>query len=139
METEAEFYTCRDLGCDFAQGYLIAWPALGWRAVPIGGDDFFAAVSGVGKAEALAKVAELVAQFRSDAESLYDPATREAGWFLAKDRYGATRVPLLLASGVAVVVAPGPHRLTPDAINAAIAEHKALAKGSKDKVFVVRL
>lgn len=124
---------------------LKAW-ASGWAsgcggfAGHIGGDDFFAAVSGTGEAEALAKVAELVAQFRSDAESLYDPATREAGRFLAKDRYGAMReFPLLSASGVAVVVAPGPHRLTPDAINAAIAEHKALAKGRADKLSVVRL
>lgn len=27
IETEAEFYTCRDLGCDFAQGYIIARPS----------------------------------------------------------------------------------------------------------------
>ena len=85
-------------------------------------------------------MAELVAVFCSDAESLYDPAAREAGSFLAKDRYGAMReFPLLSVSGVAVVMEPGPHRLTPDAVNAAIAESKGLAKGREDKVFVARL
>jgi diguanylate cyclase (GGDEF)-like protein len=28
IESEAEFYACRDLGCDFAQGYLLGRPAL---------------------------------------------------------------------------------------------------------------
>nr|WP_246499672.1 GGDEF domain-containing protein [Azospirillum soli] len=106
----------------------------------IGGDDFFLAVSGAGEDETLKRLAELVALFRSDAESLYDPETREAGQFLAKDRYGSLReFPLLSASGVAVVIAPGPHRLTPDAINAVIANHKAEAKGRADKLSVVRL
>ncbi|MBP2296676.1 bifunctional diguanylate cyclase/phosphodiesterase [Azospirillum rugosum] len=120
---------------------LKAWASCdGGFAGHIGGDDFFVAVSGTGEEEALAHVAELVAVFRSDAESLYDPAAREAGSFPAKDRYGAMReFPLLSASGVVVVVEPGPHRLTPDTVNAAIAESKALAKGSKEKLFVVRL
>jgi len=106
----------------------------------IGGDDFFLGVSGGAEDEVLARLAELVAQFRSDAESLYDAATREAGGFLAKDRYGAVRsFPLLSASGVVVVVAPGPHGLTPDAVNAAIADNKAHAKGAADKLCVIRL
>ncbi len=106
----------------------------------IGGDDFFLAVSGAEEDETLKRLAELVALFRSDAESLYDPETREAGRFLAKDRYGSVReFPLLSASGVAVIIAPGPHRLTPDTINAAIANHKADAKGRADKLSVVRL
>ncbi|WP_448208031.1 EAL domain-containing protein [Azospirillum sp. sgz302134] len=120
---------------------LKAWASgCGGFAGHIGGDDFFVAVSGAEEEDALARIAELLALFRSDAESLYDPATREAGRFEAKDRYGALReFPLLSASGVAVVIAPGPHRLTPDTVNAAIAEHKALAKGRADKVSVVRL
>ncbi|PWC33668.1 GGDEF domain-containing protein [Azospirillum sp. TSO35-2] len=105
----------------------------------IGGDDFFLAVSGGAEGEALARLAELLAQFRSDAESLYDADTRVAGGFLAKDRYGAERrFPLLAASGVAVVIPPGGHGLTPDAINAAIADHKAAAKSADDKLCVVR-
>lgn len=120
---------------------LKAWASgNGGFAGHIGGDDFFVALSGAEEADALVHVAELVAQFRSDAESLYDPAAREAGCFQGQDRYGAVRhFPLLSASGVAVVVAPGPHRLTPDAINTAIAAHKAAAKESPDKICTVRL
>lgn len=106
----------------------------------IGGDDFFLGVSGGGEGEVLARLTELLALFRSDAESLYDAETRVSGGFLAKDRYGALRrFPLLAASAVAVVIPPGCHGLTPDAINAAIADHKAAAKGAEDKLFVVRL
>ncbi|BAI70994.1 hypothetical protein AZL_003560 [Azospirillum sp. B510] len=106
----------------------------------IGGDDFFLGVSGGTEGEVLARLTELLALFRSDAESLYDAETRVSGGFLAKDRYGALRrFPLLAASGVAVVVPPGQHGLTPDAINAAIADHKAAAKEAEDKLCVVRL
>lgn len=107
----------------------------------IGGDDFFLAVSGADdEAETLRRVVELVALFRSDAESLYDPQAREAGCITAKDRYGIMReFPLLTASGVAVVLAGGQHRLTADTINTAIAEHKSKAKGSPDKLSIVHL
>ncbi len=106
----------------------------------IGGDDFFLGVSGGDEAEVLARLVELVAQFRSDAESLYDAATREAGNFMAKDRYGAMRsYPLLSVSGVVVAIAPGPHSLTPDAINATIADNKTHAKSAADKLCVIRL
>ncbi|NUB16808.1 EAL domain-containing protein [Azospirillum brasilense] len=120
---------------------LKAWASgNGGFAGHIGGDDFFVALSGAADEDALARVADLVAQFRSDAESLYDPEAREAGCFEGKDRYGAVRrFPLLSASGVAVVVAPGPHRLTSDAINTAIAGHKAIAKESPDKLCTVHL
>ncbi|MDQ2106615.1 bifunctional diguanylate cyclase/phosphodiesterase [Azospirillum isscasi] len=120
---------------------LKAWASgNGGFAGHIGGDDFFVALSGAEEGDALAHVAELVAQFRSDAESLYDPEAREAGCFEGKDRYGAVRhFPLLSASGVAVVVAPGPHRLTSDAINTVIAGHKAMAKESPEKICTVRL
>lgn len=122
---------------------LKAWVASGpgeGFAGHIGGDDFFLGVSGGEEDEVLTRLAELVAQFRSDAESLYDSATREAGGFLAKDRYGATRsFPLLSVSGVVVAIAPGSHGLTPDAVNAAIAVNKAQAKGAADKLCVIRL
>ncbi|WP_395458608.1 EAL domain-containing protein [Azospirillum melinis] len=34
VETATEFYTCRDLGCDFAQGFLIARPRVDLTALP---------------------------------------------------------------------------------------------------------
>lgn len=122
---------------------LKAWAASGAGACfigHIGGDDFFLGVSGGDEEEILTRLAELVAQFRSDAESLYDAETREAGGFLAKDRYGAMRsFPLLSVSGVVVAITAGPHGLTPDAINATIADNKANAKGAADKLCVIRL
>jgi len=106
----------------------------------IGGDDFFLAVSGMEEADVRGRLTELVALFRSDAESLYDPGTRHAGVLVAKDRYGNMReFPLLSVSGVAVVLPSGAHGLTPDAINIAIAAHKADAKGSAEKLHVVKL
>ncbi|WP_247886759.1 GGDEF domain-containing protein [Azospirillum sp. SYSU D00513] len=119
---------------------LKAWAAVGKGfAGHIGGDDFFLGVSDGDEAEVLGRVAELLALFRSDAESLYDPKMREEGGFLAKDRYGNTRrFPLLSVSGVAVSIAPGAHGLTPDVINAAIAGCKCDAKTSPTKLCVVR-
>ncbi|WP_448188429.1 EAL domain-containing protein [Azospirillum sp. sgz301742] len=106
----------------------------------IGGDDFFLAVSGLDEVEVCGRLAELVALFRSDAESLYDPETRRAGVLVAHDRYGNAReFPLLSVSGVAVAVPAGAQGLTPDAINATIAANKALAKSSPEKLHVVRL
>ena len=119
---------------------LKAWASVGEGfAGHIGGDDFFLAVSGAPEEEVLARVAELLEQFRSDAESLYDPAVREEGGFIAKDRYGVLQhFPLLSASGVVVCIAPGTHRLSPDAINSAMAENKSIAKSSPTKLCVVR-
>ena len=106
----------------------------------IGGDDFFLAVSGLDEAEVCGRLAELVALFRSDAESLYDADTRRAGVLVAHDRYGnARQFPLLSVSGVAVALPAGVRGLTPDAINTAIAANKAHAKGSAEKLHVVRL
>ena len=106
----------------------------------VGGDDFFLAVSGLEEAEVCARLAELVARFRSDAESLYDPDTRRAGRLVANDRYGNPReFPLLSVSGVAVVLPSGAQGLTPDAINATIAANKDHAKSSAEKLHVVRL
>ncbi len=34
IETAAEFYTCRDIGCDFAQGYLVGRPMLDLERLP---------------------------------------------------------------------------------------------------------
>lgn len=121
---------------------LRAWAAGGAGfAGHVGGDDFFLAAGGDdGVDEALARVGELIAQFRSDAESLYDPESRERGGFMAKDRYGNLRHhPLLSVSGVAVVVGRGPHGLTPEAINAVIATRKTEAKASPSKLCLVRL
>ncbi len=106
----------------------------------IGGDDFFLALSGSDVPQAHARLSELVAQFRSDAEALYDPETRAAGFLVGKDRYGATRsYPLLSVTGVAVSVPPGTHGLTPDDVNAAFAANKTEGKRGSERLRFVDL
>ncbi|WP_246337592.1 GGDEF domain-containing protein [Azospirillum oleiclasticum] len=106
----------------------------------IGGDDFFLALHGGGEPQAVVLVRELLEQFRSDAESLYDAAAREQGGIVAKDRYGNLRLhPMLTVSGVAIAVAEGPHGLNPDLLNAAIAARKGEAKSRPDKLCVARI
>ena len=105
----------------------------------IGGDDFFLALHGGGEPQAVARVRELLEQFRSDAESLYDAAARDQGGIVAKDRYGNLRLhPMLTVSGVAIAVAEGAHGLNPDLLNAAIAARKGEAKARPDKLCVAR-
>lgn len=105
----------------------------------IGGDDFFLGLHGGDEPQAVARVRELLERFRSDAESLYDASAREQGGIVAKDRYGNLRLhPMLTVSGVALAIADGPHGLSPDLVNAAIAANKAAAKASPDKLCVVR-
>ena len=111
--------------------------SVGGFAGHIGGDDFFLSLGGRDMAEVRQRLADLVALFRSDAESLYDPATRRAGVLVGKDRYGNVReFPLLSVSGVAVVLPDGVD-VTADAVNAAIAANKSRAKGSAEKLCFV--
>lgn len=106
----------------------------------IGGDDFFLALSGMTEDAARARLAELIERFRSDAESLYDAATRDNGFFLGKDRDGnPRRFPMLSVSGAALVVPAGGQRAGLEAIANAIAAHKPAAKQCPDKLHMFRL
>jgi diguanylate cyclase (GGDEF)-like protein len=101
----------------------------------IGGDDFFLAQSGVAADEVAPRLRALVEAFRSDAETLYDAETRDAGQLVGKDRDGNPKVfPLLSVSAVALSVPPGPHGLTLEDINAAFAVNKTEGKRNPDKV-----
>ncbi|PWC44335.1 hypothetical protein TSO221_18040 [Azospirillum sp. TSO22-1] len=118
---------------------LKAWAGgNGGFAGHIGGDDFFLAVGGVDERSARAQLGDLVEGFRSDAESLYDPASRAAGFITATDRYGSERTfPLLTVSGVAVLLAGTPPDGGVEAITRVIATHKAKAKASAEKLCFV--
>jgi diguanylate cyclase (GGDEF)-like protein len=87
----------------FAERLQACAAAVGGFAGHIGGDDFFFGASGMTLDAVVEMVEHLLAQFRSDAESLYDPETRAAQFLLGKDRDGnVRRFPLLAASAVVV-------------------------------------
>nr|WP_230960675.1 diguanylate cyclase [Erythrobacter donghaensis] len=70
----------------------------------IGGDDFFAALP-VDAEEGMAAVADLLARFRSDVQSLYYHRDVAAGGIWSQDRFGKRRFfPLLRASAVVMPV-----------------------------------
>lgn len=106
----------------------------------IGGDDFFLALSGIPEAAARERLLDLIGRFRSDAESLYDTATRDNGFFLGKDRDGhPRRFPMLSVSGAALVLPAGQRTTGLEAIANAIATHKPAAKLCPDKLHMFRL
>ncbi|HYC05100.1 MAG TPA: GGDEF domain-containing protein [Azospirillaceae bacterium] len=85
---------------------------LGAFAGHVGGDDFVLA-GRLDPARAEAEVARLLDLFRSDAESLYEPETRERGWFEGRDREGVVRrIGLLRASAVLILLPPDAGRGT---------------------------
>ncbi len=80
----------------------------------VGGDDFFAGFQGLDPRDVEARVAALVAQFRSDVESFYTAADREAGGISARGRDGQTRTYPLLSCCAAVIHLPA-QGVRPDA------------------------
>jgi diguanylate cyclase (GGDEF)-like protein len=106
----------------------------------VGGDDFFLGLSGLPYTDAIACVRHLIARFGSDAASLYDPASRAAGFITAKDRDGRERqFPMLEASAVAIWLPTGPRHGSIEEIAALIGRHKSGAKRSPQKLMVVEL
>lgn len=106
----------------------------------VGGDDFFAAVSANSEPVVRERVLNLLETFRSDVESLYDPAVRAAGQMDGVDRDGNPRsFPLLTASAVLVhlLAGSGPH--SGDQINTIIATKKTVAKKSAERLAAVLL
>jgi len=101
----------------------------------IGGDDFFLHLSGMEETEARPLLSDLIETFRSDAETLYDPTTREAGFLVGKDRDGRPRTfPLLTVTATAVLIPAGTRGLTPDEVNVAFAERKSECKHGAERL-----
>lgn len=106
-------------------------------AAHIGGDDFFLGIDGMEPEEARRRLLDLTAAFQSDAETLYDPATREAKCMRGKDREGNPKVfPLLSVTAIALVVPEFEHGLTLDDVNDAFAASKTEGKRAPDKVLM---
>ncbi|MFD2262481.1 bifunctional diguanylate cyclase/phosphodiesterase [Lacibacterium aquatile] len=124
----------------FAELLRNAATSHGGFAGHVGGDDFFFGLSGLPEEEALTIVADIVAKFRTDAESLYDAEARAAGFITAKDRFGETReFPLLRVSGVVVCMNPESLRPTVDAFGILAAERKPRAKEIFNHLYIERL
>lgn len=106
----------------------------------VGGDDFFLAVTGIDEVPLRRLLGELVEAFRSDAESLYDSASRAAGRITAKDRDGRVcDFPLLAVSGVAAMLPPNGPAGDIETITRTFAAHKTAAKSSPEKLCIVTL
>jgi len=103
----------------------------GWFVGHIGGDDFFAGIQDLSLVNVLEQLQRLVEKFRIDVQSLYDPADRERGHLLAKDRYGQLReMPLMRCSLALLEIRPGDDYSDGDELGRTIAKLKHAAKQS---------
>lgn len=122
----------------FAERLQRSAATLGGFAGHIGGDDFFLGVSGLDRAALVETVEHLLARFRSDAESLYDPEARAAHCLVGKDRDGnERRFPLLAASAVMVWLPVGRGTQSIEQIARLISDNKTAAKHAATKLVVI--
>ncbi len=97
----------------------------------IGGDDFFAGFLEPDHELVHSYVTRLLAQFKHEAQSLYDSATRERGYIEATTRDGQlTRLPLLGCSAAMLWVPPNARACHLDHFSRVIARLKKNAKQS---------
>ena len=95
----------------------------------IGGDDFFGGFADAAPAAVRAGVAALLARFRHEVESFYDPDTRRAGFLEGAGRDGVPRrFPLLACSAGLLELPAGRPVLGSDITMLRIAELKRAAK-----------
>ncbi|AGA89369.1 EAL domain-containing protein [Thioflavicoccus mobilis 8321] len=100
-----------------------------WFVGHIGGDDFFAGVSGQPCAEVVDQLTGLLDKFRFDVQSLYDSEDRERGYIRARDRYGQERdMPLIRCSAALLELRPGHDCGGVETLMRTIAEVKHQAK-----------
>ncbi len=65
----------------------------------VGGDDFFLGIKGGSRNEVLREMKTIARQFKTNAESFYDPEALKKGYIFAKDREGIEReIPLTTVS-----------------------------------------
>jgi hypothetical protein len=102
----------------------------------IGGDDFFVGARGAAVTTLVEALPRFVAEFRSDAESFYDEATRRAGEVEIVDRNGVIRLVPLLSVSCACFIVTESGSITLDGTLAALAELKHAAKASGEKLAI---
>ncbi len=102
----------------------------------IGGDDFFVAAHGPAVSPIVAALPRFVEEFRSDAESFYDEATRHEGTVEIVDRNGTKRRVPLLSVSCACFIVTAAGRVTLDGVTSALVELKHIAKSSNEKIAI---
>ncbi|WP_328984669.1 bifunctional diguanylate cyclase/phosphodiesterase [Thiorhodovibrio winogradskyi] len=97
----------------------------------VGGDDFFAGFREPDQQLVRRHVTKLLAQFKHEAQSLYDSATRDRGYLEAMSREGQlTRLPLLGCSAALLWIPSSLRESTLDDVSRVIAKLKKAAKAS---------
>ena len=103
----------------------------GWFIGHIGGDDFFVGNKDIRLTQVLNRLRHLLAKFRVDIQSLYDPKDRLRGYLSVTDRYGQPhQVPLMRCSAAVLEIRPGDDYGNGDELARTIAELKHDAKRS---------
>lgn len=102
-----------------------------WFVGHIGGDDFFAGTRDSPREQVILTLQRLLARFRSDVQSLYDPQDRLRGYLRARDRFGQERdMPLMRCSAALLEIRPGDDYCSVESLGRVIAEMKHRAKSS---------
>lgn len=102
-----------------------------WFIGHIGGDDFFAGTRDSPREQVILTLQRLLARFRCDVQSLYDPQDRQRGYLRARDRFGQERdMPLMRCSAALLEIRPGDDYCSVDSLGRVIAEMKHRAKSS---------
>ncbi len=103
----------------------------------VGGDDFFAGMTGLDKDDLTSSIAALMAEFQREAHLLYEPEDRRAGYIVCQDREGWTRRYRLLRCSSAVLELPaGTVASNLEKIHAVLAQVKLEAKNSASGISV---
>lgn len=104
----------------------------------IGGDDFFMGIEKLGMEEASAMVRRIIASFRKNVESFYEPAAIRQGYIETKDRSGnMTKFPLMTVSAVMLEIrAEQKKGRSAEQISDLIAKLKPIAKSRDDKLSI---
>ncbi len=106
----------------------------------IGGDDFFASFRDITPEIAVQRIEGILAAFRRDVESFYDPDSRGRGYIVGRGRDGVSQhFPLLTCSAALVHIPAGERSVTVDDVGDAIAILKKAAKISPDHIALKRL
>lgn len=102
-----------------------------WFVGHVGGDDFFAGTRDTPRGQVIVTLQRLLARFRGDVQSLYDPQDRLRGYLRARDRFGQERdMPLMRCSAALLEIGPGDDYCSVESLGRVIAEMKHLAKSS---------
>lgn len=103
----------------------------------IGGDDFFMGFHEIPLDIAKSVIQKLLAQFKTDVTSFYDPEAIEKGFIISKDREGNMKqFPLLSISAVVLEFPKGRAIYTTEQLSHILAAHKKASKMAKDGICV---